>query len=231
MARPRSPRGARAPAIRLRPRRDRVVGRRPRHRRPARLPEELVEWRLDTVDEVVDAIRTLAVRGAPAIGIAGGLRRVVGLADPRADPGPDAASARRDAATRGRIGRRPADRGEPPWAVGRVTRRGRGAGRRPSDPRRGASRRRRRSTRRTAARCAAIAAQRRVAARRSAPDPDPLQHRPPRDRRRRHGAGDGLRACDAAGDLDGVIADEARPLLQGGRLTAWELAQAGVPTG
>ncbi|MCY7417485.1 MAG: S-methyl-5-thioribose-1-phosphate isomerase, partial [Chloroflexi bacterium] len=33
----------------------------------------------------------------------------------------------------------------------------------------------------------------------------------------------------AAGELDEVIACEARPLLQGGRLTAWELAQASVP--
>ena len=33
----------------------------------------------------------------------------------------------------------------------------------------------------------------------------------------------------AAGGLDEVLADESRPLLQGGRLTAWELGQAGVP--
>jgi S-methyl-5-thioribose-1-phosphate isomerase len=31
------------------------------------------------------------------------------------------------------------------------------------------------------------------------------------------------------GTLNGVIASETRPLLQGARLTAWELAQAGVP--
>src|SRR6059036_1932143 len=34
-----------------------------------RLPETLVEWRLTTVTDVKDAIATLAVRGAPAIGI------------------------------------------------------------------------------------------------------------------------------------------------------------------
>ncbi|TNC24539.1 S-methyl-5-thioribose-1-phosphate isomerase [Amycolatopsis alkalitolerans] len=33
----------------------------------------------------------------------------------------------------------------------------------------------------------------------------------------------------AAGHLDHVFADETRPLLQGARLTAWELAEAGVP--
>jgi methylthioribose-1-phosphate isomerase len=31
------------------------------------------------------------------------------------------------------------------------------------------------------------------------------------------------------GGLDGVVASETRPLLQGARLTAWELGQAGVP--
>ena len=38
-----------------------------------RLPGELVERELRTLDEVCDAIRTLAVRGAPAIGIAGAM--------------------------------------------------------------------------------------------------------------------------------------------------------------
>ncbi|NYI89996.1 methylthioribose-1-phosphate isomerase [Amycolatopsis endophytica] len=33
----------------------------------------------------------------------------------------------------------------------------------------------------------------------------------------------------AAGHLESVLADETRPLLQGARLTAWELAEAGVP--
>ena len=34
----------------------------------------------------------------------------------------------------------------------------------------------------------------------------------------------------AAGRAIQVVADETRPLLQGGRLTAWELSQAGIPT-
>jgi methylthioribose-1-phosphate isomerase len=37
-----------------------------------RLPEERLFLRLSTVDELVDAIKRLAVRGAPAIGVAGG---------------------------------------------------------------------------------------------------------------------------------------------------------------
>ena len=36
-------------------------------------------------------------------------------------------------------------------------------------------------------------------------------------------------AAHAAGSLDEVLVDETRPLLQGARLTAWELARAGVP--
>ena len=40
------------------------------------LPERRVERELKTLDEVCDAIRTLAVRGAPAIGIAGAMRDV-----------------------------------------------------------------------------------------------------------------------------------------------------------
>ena len=44
-----------------------------------RLPEALVERDLVTVDDVCDAIRTLAVRGAPAIGVAGALGLVAAL--------------------------------------------------------------------------------------------------------------------------------------------------------
>jgi methylthioribose-1-phosphate isomerase len=36
-------------------------------------------------------------------------------------------------------------------------------------------------------------------------------------------------AAHAAGTLDEVLVDETRPLLQGARLTAWELGRAGVP--
>src|SRR4029079_10106341 len=36
-------------------------------------------------------------------------------------------------------------------------------------------------------------------------------------------------ATHAAGSLDEVLVDETRPLLQGARLTAWELGRAGVP--
>ena len=38
-----------------------------------RLPDELVTLRVKTVDDLIDAIRRLAVRGAPALGVAGAL--------------------------------------------------------------------------------------------------------------------------------------------------------------
>lgn len=38
-----------------------------------RLPDECVTLRIETVDELIDAIRRLAVRGAPALGVAGAL--------------------------------------------------------------------------------------------------------------------------------------------------------------
>ncbi|MEV0196179.1 S-methyl-5-thioribose-1-phosphate isomerase [Nonomuraea sp. NPDC050691] len=38
-----------------------------------RLPDECVRLRITTVDELIDAIRRLAVRGAPALGVAGAL--------------------------------------------------------------------------------------------------------------------------------------------------------------
>jgi methylthioribose-1-phosphate isomerase len=43
------------------------------------LPRELVERELRTVEDVCDAIRTLAVRGAPAIGVAGAMGLVASL--------------------------------------------------------------------------------------------------------------------------------------------------------
>lgn len=49
-----------------------------------RLPEELVVRRIDDVDELVDAIVTLAVRGAPAIGVAGAFGVVLAGSDDHA---------------------------------------------------------------------------------------------------------------------------------------------------
>jgi hypothetical protein len=60
------------------------------------------------------------------------------------------------------------------------------------------------------------------------PSADPLQHRRAGNGGRRHGAG---RDCPRhqEGNVSNVWVDETRPLLQGGRLTAWELGELGVP--
>ena len=47
------------------------------------LPEELVERKLTTLDDVCDAIRTLAVRGAPAIGIVGAMGLMMSMMAPQ----------------------------------------------------------------------------------------------------------------------------------------------------
>src|SRR5690348_5144729 len=47
-----------------------------------RLPEELVVQRVEDVATLVDAIQRLAVRGAPAIGVAGGFGVVLALSEP-----------------------------------------------------------------------------------------------------------------------------------------------------
>src|ERR687897_3673214 len=60
------------------------------------LPERLVVLELSSAAEVVDALGRLAVRGAPAIGVAGAFGVVLGLAEagpPR--PGPEGLAAAR----------------------------------------------------------------------------------------------------------------------------------------
>ena len=195
-----------------------------------RLPDDLVHWRLDTVDAVVEAIHTLAVRGAPAIGITGGYGMVVGLDETGgSDLGPDerdALGSMLDALAARLASARPTAVNLS-MAVRRVHRAAAAA---PDGP----SARAAALAEATAlevedrASCAAIAANGRIAlagARRL------LTHC---NTGRLATAGDGtalaiVYAMDAAGELDEVLACEARPLLQGARLTAWELAQAGVP--
>ena len=65
-----------------------------------RLPHECVELRLTTVDEVVDAISTLAVRGAPAIGVAGAFGVVMSAFAHPDNPGLVSQEANRIVATR-----------------------------------------------------------------------------------------------------------------------------------
>jgi methylthioribose-1-phosphate isomerase len=169
-----------------------------------RLPDEAVELACATVPELAEAIRTLAVRGAPAIGVAAAYG--MALAALRGD---DLAEAERTLAA-----------SRPTavnlfWALEHMR----------DDP--------------TPARARAL-------------------HEEEVDRCRRMAAhaaelfGDGTRAlthCNAGGLATGgygsavgalraawergllerVLVDETRPLLQGSRLTAWELETAGIP--
>lgn len=192
-----------------------------------RLPDELVEWRLETVAAVVEAIQTLAVRGAPAIGVAGAYGMVVGL-DEGGAAGLDAAAVQaliaRLAVTVGEA--RPtavnlsaavrrvvsATAGAPDGAAARAAALADAIAQHEED----------------AAASAAMGRHGRIAlagARRI------LTHC---NTGRLAAAGDGtalgvIYAMGAAGEIDEVLVCEARPLLQGGRLTAWELGRSGLP--
>ncbi len=195
-----------------------------------RLPAELVHWRLSNVDEVVDAIRTLAVRGAPAIGICGAYGVVVGLAEARPATTDEAVAAL--ALLTERIGNARPTAVNLRWAVGRVVAAGQRAAHAGADA--------------TGVHDAVLAEavtiheEDRLACaaigehgRRLLEDRRRILTHCNTGRLATGGDGTALAAIYAkhdAGELDEVIACEARPLLQGGRLTAWELAAAGVPS-
>jgi methylthioribose-1-phosphate isomerase len=190
------------------------------------LPGTLLRRELRTADEVCEAIRTLAVRGAPAIGVAGAMGLVVALA-----PHVDEERARfltRAEEVGSRIARVRPTAVNLSWAIARMLSVARDM---EGDPRLVLGMLRREAT--------AILEEDREMCRRIG----------------EHGVTlltDGARVlthCNAgalatggmgtalapvytlhqAGRRVSVIADETRPLLQGSRLTAWELTRAGVP--
>jgi methylthioribose-1-phosphate isomerase len=195
-----------------------------------RLPQALVHWRLETVDDVVAAIRGLAVRGAPAIGITGAYGVVVGIDEGR----PATLDEARRLVDRlaQRIGAARPTAVNLSWAVGRVAVAAEQAATGPGatvDAVRDA----------TLATASAIAQEDRLACasigehgrRLLAGRRRILTHC---NTGRLATGGDGtamavIYAKHAAGELDEVIATESRPLLQGSRLTAWELGAAGIP--
>jgi len=189
------------------------------------LPGRLERRELRTVDDVCDAIATLAVRGAPAIGVAGAMGLVVALV-PHAAMEHDEFLER--AATLGdRIARVRPTAVNLAWAVGRVLH----------------------AAERTSGDGAAILAAMRDEATRILAEDRAMCRRIGE-----YGAellGEGARVlthCNAGALATGgigtalapvyvaaergrrvaVFADETRPLLQGSRLTAWELSQAGI---
>jgi len=190
------------------------------------LPAQLVELRLDSVDAVVDAIESMAVRGAPAIGIAGAYGMVLGLRNAASDTVAAAHRALHELAARISVAR--------PTAVNlstgveRVRRAGQAVDTSPADIISAALRTALAIHAEDAAACERIGAagaallggRRRI-----------LTHC---HTGRLATGGDGtalavIYALHAAGRLDEVLVSETRPLLQGARLTAWELGAAGVP--
>jgi methylthioribose-1-phosphate isomerase len=171
-----------------------------------RLPDESVELVCRTTAELVEAIRTLAVRGAPAIGIAAAYGYAAAAARGE-DPG--------DAATALAASRPTAV--NVVWALAEMERW-------EGDP----AERARQIHAEEVARCRAMS---RHAATLLFPGTRALTHC------NAGGLATGgygtavgaLRAAWEAGLLEHVLVDETRPLLQGARLTAWELEEAGIP--
>jgi methylthioribose-1-phosphate isomerase len=194
------------------------------------LPERLVVRQLTTVAEVVEALGRLAVRGAPAIGVAGAFGVVLGLAEagqPR--PGPDGLAAARAelerAAATLEVARPTAVNLR--WAVRRVAAAAAGAA--------DAAELRRLAL----AEALAVMGEDRAACARMAEAG--RAELAARHRLLTHcntgrlataGLGTALGvvyAKAAASEPVQVLATETRPLLQGARLTAWELVNAGIP--
>jgi methylthioribose-1-phosphate isomerase len=176
-----------------------------------RLPGEEVELECRSSDEVAEAIRTLAVRGAPAIGIAAAYGYALAAAR-----GEDL-----DEAARVLLASRPTAVNLA-WAIGELRNL-------PREPHVLAERARE-IHRDEVDRCHRMGEHAAELLERGA---RALTHC------NTGGLATGgygtalgaLRAAYARGVLEYVLVDETRPLLQGSRLTAWELERAGIPHG
>lgn len=170
-----------------------------------RLPAEEVELECRTAHEVAEAIRTLAVRGAPAIGIAAAYGyALAALNGDDLDEAVDVLLASRPTAVN--LG----------WALGEVRAAGDPAARAGELHRDEVER-----CRRMAVHAAAL----------FGPDTRVLTHCNTGGLAT-GGYGTALGAIRRGweeGLVRFVFADETRPLLQGGRLTAWELERLGIP--
>lgn len=191
-----------------------------------RLPASFVERDLRTIEDVCDAIRTLAVRGAPAIGVAGAMGLVVAT-EPFVDDAPRPFRERlRTTASAIRATRPTAV--NLPWALDRVLRSANVAG---ESPRAIVDAMRREAT---AIRDEDRAMCDRIAANGLALVPDGARVLTHCNAGALATAGIGTALAPiylavAAGRRVEVLVDETRPLLQGSRLTSWELARAGIP--
>jgi S-methyl-5-thioribose-1-phosphate isomerase len=182
-----------------------------------RLPEKLVTRRLTTVAELIEAVQALAVRGAPALGVAGALG--VALAA-REYPG---AAARDDAVRRVAAAR--------PTAVNLAAGARRAAAHLPGGPAAVLAEALRVRDEEIASSVAMAARGADLVTARCGAAPRLLTHCNTGSLATVIG-GTALGVVvelHRRGALGGVIASETRPLLQGARLTAWELGEAGVP--
>ena len=169
-----------------------------------RLPDDVVEVRCSTPAEVAEAIRTMVVRGAPAIGIAAayGLALAALRGDDLAEAEDALATSRPTAVNL-------------PWALARMR----------DEP---TSERARALHEEEVERCRRMAAH---AVGLFEPGTRALTHCNAGGLATGgYGSAVGaLRAAAERGLLERVLVDETRPLLQGARLTAWELERAGIP--
>lgn len=175
------------------------------------LPERLETLKLTSSAEVIDAIQRMVVRGAPAIGVCAGFGVVIGLDEgiPLDDLVREISSARPTAVNLS-------------WAVTRVSEAARMGGRD-----------------RALAEAIAICQEDREACRRigefgraELANVSRVLTHCNTGRLATTGIGTALGVVYAkaeAGEPIEVIATETRPALQGARLTAWELTQAGIP--
>ncbi|MEN8233469.1 MAG: S-methyl-5-thioribose-1-phosphate isomerase [Actinomycetota bacterium] len=188
------------------------------------LPGSLVILELASVDGVVDAIYRLAVRGAPAIGACGALGMVVGLDERR--PG-DASSARATlVGLADEIGSARPTAVHLGWAVERV-RDAAMTGESPGEIRSFALSEALTIIDRDREACTLIGEYGRA----ELTDAVNIMTHCNTGRLATAGWGTALGviyAKAAAGERVKVLASETRPLLQGGRLTTWELLDAGI---
>ena len=183
------------------------------------LPHEMRRLRITTVDEVIDAIKTLAIRGAPAIGVSGAFGVALAAYAHAGDTEKVTLEAARIASAR-------------PTAVNLAWGVQRALAALPEGPE---------AVLAEAQEMLAEDAQvNRVCATHAAdlvlrlcPDRplSVLTHcNTGRLATTAFGTAIGaLRVLHARGKIADVLVDETRPLLQGARLTAWELAEAGIP--
>jgi methylthioribose-1-phosphate isomerase len=185
------------------------------------LPHQVRTLRIGTVDELVQAITSLAIRGAPVLGAAGALGVALAVRQGQAEGWDDA---RRDAEISRIAAARPTAVNLSREVTGVAARIGAGP---------------------AAVEAAALAVlqvsaevSRQISERGAAYLVEACGDRPLRVHTHCNtgalaclGWGTALgviRALDAGGALSHVIVDETRPLLQGARLTCWELDQLGI---